>query len=229
MLYAMDKGDADDVTMHEWLGLQSPSKLLKKLQAILASRKRVFAQGINHIAPYKIDHDAAILSDDAANAVDTDWLEWRLARGLVTHFDDHFLRDIWHSLMFAEQLVFGDAHSADFVLDCELIRSSMTPGETSFAHLIDHLTHQLHPAYYKSAVVEALYAYTQYCLINPQVRFKKPVLFCDVLERAAKLFVAEKPNTNKPSVRDLDRLMQQSPHILNLFVTLVYEEITQPY
>lgn len=229
MLYAMDKGDADDVTMHEWLGLQSPSKLLKKLQAILASRKRVFSQGINHIAPYKIDHDVAILSDDAANAVDTDWFEWRLARGLVTHFDDHFLRDIWHSLMFAEQLVFGDEHSADFVLDCELIRSSMTSGETSFAHLIDHLTHQLHPAYYKSAVVEALYAYTQYCLINPQVRFKKPVLFCDILERAAKLFVAEKPNANKSSVRDLDRLMQQSPHILNLFVTLVYEEITQPY
>src|SRR5690606_10524985 len=28
MLYAMDKGDADDVSMHEWLGLQSPCKLM---------------------------------------------------------------------------------------------------------------------------------------------------------------------------------------------------------
>lgn len=232
MLYAMDKGDADDVSMHEWLGLQSPAKLLKKLQTILTSRKRVFAQGINHIAPYKIYHEIEVTGDNMANAVDTDWLEWRLARGLITHFDDHFLQDIWHSLMFAEELVFGDSHSADFVLHCELIRSSMTPGETSFAHLIDHLTHQLHPAYYKSSVVEALYAYTQFCLNNPQMRFRQPVLFCEVLERAAKLFATEQPekiDQLNTANRNLDKLMQQSPHILNLYVTLVYAEMTQPY
>lgn len=229
MLYAMDKGDADDVSMLEWLGLQSPSKLLKKLQTILTSRKRVFAQGVNHVAPYKIYHEVNMAGDDMANAINTDWLEWRLARGLITHFDDHFLRDIWHSLMFAEELIFGDVRSADFVLDCELIRSSMTSGETSFAHLIDHLTHQLHPAYYKSAVVEALYAYTQFCLSNPQVRFKQPVLFAEVLEQAAKLFATETPALSSHAARDLDRLMQQSPHVLNLYVTLVYSKMTQPY
>src|SRR5690606_37968788 len=37
MLYAMDKGDADDVSMHEWLGLQSPCKLMHKLESILIS------------------------------------------------------------------------------------------------------------------------------------------------------------------------------------------------
>lgn len=131
--------------------------------------------------------------------------------------------------MFAGELVFGDAHCEDFVLHCELIRSSMTPGETSFAHLIDHLTHQLHPAYYKSAVVEALYAYTQFCLSNPQVRFKQPVLFAEVLEQAAKLFAAEKPALSNHAMRDLDRLMQQSPHVLNLYATLVYAQMTQPY
>jgi hypothetical protein len=227
MLYAMDKGEADDVSMHEWIGLQSPSKLLRKLRVILTSRKRVFSQGVNHIAPYKIFHEGEIAAEAMANAVTTDWLEWRLARGLITHFDDHFLRDIWHSLMFSQTLVFGDIRSADCVLDCEVVRSSMTPGESSFAHLIDHLTHQLHPAYYKSAVVEALYAYTQFCLSNPQVRFKQPVHFGSVLEQAAKRFVADKPAVT--GERDLDRLMQQSPHLLNLYVTLVYAEMTQPY
>lgn len=229
MLYAMDKGDADDVSMYEWLGLQSPSKLLKKLQAILASRKRVFAQGINHVAPYKIYHEMNMADDNMAHAVDTDWFEWRLARGLVTHFDDQFLRDIWHSLMFAEELIFGDANSANFVLNCELVRSSMTPGEASFAHLIDHLTHQLHPAYYKSAVIEALYAYTQFCLNNPQVRFEHSVLFGEILEEAAKRFVSDNPDSNPRKERDLDKLMRQSPHILNLYVTLVYSHMTQPY
>ena len=229
MLYAMDKGDADDVSMHEWLGLQSPCKLLRKLESILISRKRVFAQGVNHVAPYKIFHEQDILQDKMANAVDTDWLEWRIARGLITHFDDSFLHDIWHSLMFTPKLIFGDANCADFVLDCEVIRSSMTPGEASFAHLIDHLTHQLHPAYYKSAVVEALYAYTQFCINNPQVRFNQPLVFSEVLEKAAKRFAAEHKDKHPLFGRDLDALMRQSPHIFNLYVTLVYADITQPY
>lgn len=229
MLYAMDKGDADDVSMHEWLGLQSPSKLLSKLRAILISRKRVFAKGINHIAPYKIYHETEIVSESMANAVDTDWLEWRMARGLVTHFDDHFLSDIWHSLMFSSHLIFGDANSRDFVLDCEITRSSMTPGEASFAHLIDHMTHQLHPAYYKSAVVEALYAYTQFCINNPQVRFRNPIIFSEILEQAAKRFAQDRTVKSTYGGRDLDELMQQSPHVLNLYVTLIYSDMTQPY
>lgn len=229
MLYAMDKGDTDEVSMLEWLGLQSPSRLLRKLQTILTSRKRVFAQGVNHVAPYRIFHEVELGEDQMADAVDTDWLEWRLARGLITHFDDHFLRDIWHSLMFAPQLVFGDAHCSDFVLECELVRSSMTPGETSFAHLIDHLTHQLHPAYYKSAVVEALFAFTQFCVVNPQVRFTKPLVFAEVLERAAQLFANDHSGQSRLSPRHLDVLMRQSPHVMNLYVTLVYSELTQPY
>src|SRR5690606_7252892 len=83
MLYAMDKGDADDVSMHEWLGLQSPCKLMHKLESILISRKRMFAQGVNHVAPYQIFHEHDILQRDMADAVDTDWLEWRIARGLI--------------------------------------------------------------------------------------------------------------------------------------------------
>jgi hypothetical protein len=75
--------------------------------------------------------------------------------------------------------------------------------------------------------VEALYAYTQFCLNNPQVRFKQPVHFGAVLEQAAKLFVADKPSLS--GERDLDRLMQQSPHLLNLYVTLVYADMTKPY
>lgn len=229
MLYAMDKGDADDVSMHEWLGLQSPCKLMHKLESILISRKRMFAQGVNHVAPYQIFHEHDILQRDMADAVDTDWLEWRIARGLITHFDDAFLRDIWHSLMFAPKLIFGDANSADFVLDCVIVRSSMTPGEASFAHLIDHLTHQLHPAYYKSAVVEALYAYTQFCINNPQVRFNQPLVFNEVLENAAKRFIAEHRDKQPIFGRDLDALMRQSPHVFNLYVTLIYADITQPY
>ena len=163
--------------------------------------------------------------------MDTDWLEWRTARGLITHFDENFLKDIWHSLMFAEYLVFSNANGQRFVLDCKTTRRSMTPGEESFAHHIDQLTHQLHPAYYKSAMVEALYAYTQFCINNPQMRFQKPLVFREVLERAAERYVGER-KTQLLSLgmeTDLTVFMQQSPHIVNLYVTLIYAETTQPY
>jgi phosphorylase kinase alpha/beta subunit len=64
------------------------------------------------------------------------------------------------------------------------------------------------------------------------MRFRQPVLFCEVLERAAKLFATEQPekiDQLNTANRNLDKLMQQSPHILNLYVTLVYAEMTQPY
>lgn len=229
MLYAMDKGDADEVSMLEWIGLQSPALLQKKLKTIMTSHNYSFSRGIHNNAPYYPYHEADIFGARMANAVDTDWFEWRLGRGLVTHFDDTFLKNIWHSLMFAPQLVFGDIGNSSHTLDCELIRSSMTPEETSFAHLLDHLTQQLHPVYYKAAVIEALYGYTHFCLNNPQVRFREPVVFGEILEAAARRFVAERPRTQALPGRDLDKLLRQSPYILNLYVTLVYGELTQPY
>jgi hypothetical protein len=183
--------------------------------------------------PYKIHHhenaedENPMLSDTR----DTDWLEWRTARGLITHFDAKFLKDIWHSLMFSSTLVFSNASGQSFSLDCEMTRSSMTSGEESFAHLIDQVTHQLHPAYYKSSVIEALYAYTQYCINNPHARFQKPLVFKDVLASASHRYVSEcKTQASILGIEsDLTLFMSQSPHILNLYITLVYAELSQPY
>lgn len=228
LLCAMDKGDAEEVTMLEWIGLQSPARLHKKIRNILTSRKKVFAQGINHVTPYKIHHQTTPEDENPmlSDAMDTDWLEWRTARGLITHFDTNFLKDIWYSLMCARILVFG-IDGTSCALDCDITRSSMTPGEDSFAHLIDQMTHQLHPAYYKSAVVEALYAFTQFCVVRPEVRFHEPLVFREVLERAAKRYVEERRSQlfSFGIESDLTLFMQQSPHILNLYVTLIYAEM----
>lgn len=230
MLFAMDKDDAEDVSMLEWIGLQSPAKIYKKLKNVLISRTKVFAQGVNHIVPYKVYHDEyAMLSEVvAADSANTDWMEWRLARGLITHFDNHFLKEIWNSLGHAKKLVFGQSAPESFVLDCEMTRSSMTPGEESFALLIDQLTHQLHPAYYKSAVVEALYAFTQYCTINTDAKFKRPIVFSEIIERAAKAYCVEIYKDKLPnSTRFLEIFLQQSPHILNLYLNLTYAALSK--
>jgi phosphorylase kinase alpha/beta subunit len=217
--------------MLEWIGLQSPAKIYKKLKNVLISRTKVFSQGVNHIVPYKVYHDEYAMMSEivAADAVNTNWMEWRLARGLITHFDNHFLREIWSSLSHAKKLVFGQASPESFVLDCEMTRNSMTPGEESFALLIDQLTHQLHPAYYKSAVVEALYAFTQYCATNTDAKFKRPIVFSEVIERAAKAYCVEVYKDKLPnSARFLEIFFQQSPHVLNLYLNITYAAMSKP-
>ena len=231
MLFSMDKGDADEVSILEWIGLQSPAQLYKKLKNMLISRTKVFAQGVNHIASHKIhlDDNTLVNEINTADAANMDWLEWRLARGLITHFDNHFLKEIWNSLAQANKLIFSQEGSSLHVLDCEITRRSMTAGEESFAHLIDQLTHQLHPAYYKSAVIEALYAFTQFCANNPTTRFVNPINFSEVLDRAAKAYALEKFKDNVPnSVHYLELFMQQSPHVVNLYITLIYAAESNP-
>lgn len=232
LLCAMDKGDAEEVSLLEWLGLQSPAKIFNKIRNVLSSRKHVFSKDMNFISPYKIHHHDSKIDENPLlpDTNDTDWLEWRIARGLITHFDKNFLQDIWHSLMFCEALVFGNPVGSESRLDCEITRSSMTPGEVNFAHLIDHVTHQLYPHYYKAAVVEALYAYTQFCINHPDKHFSKPLVFKDVIAAAAKRFVDEASVVigKRTHESDLNLLLQQTPHVLNLYVSLVYADLTKP-
>lgn len=206
----------------EWLASQPPVYLYKKLRQVFDSQRKVFSQGVNH--SFHLDNEkTSLLSDSdavAANAVDADWFEWRLARGFITRFDDKFLAAIWKSLANAKTLVIGDS-SSDNQIDCELVRSSMTPGEESFAQLIDGLTQPLHPSYFKSAVVEALLAFTLFCERHPKVYFDQPVVFSRLLEDAA-LHWAEQAQQPSEGGRYLDALIQQSPRVLQ---TAVLDEL----
>jgi hypothetical protein len=157
-------------------------------------------------------------------AVDTDWFEWRVARGSITRLDEALLNDLWQSLHAAHTLVFGDRGSYEYILDCEQVRSSMTPGEASFGNHVDQLTQHLHPTYYKSAVFESIYAFTRFCKENPQARFNTPVVFSQLLERAAKSYIWDS-GAAELGKRDLDVLLEQSPQVLQKYVTQVFDDI----
>lgn len=98
----------------------------------------------------------------------------------------------------------------------------MTPGEASFAQHIDNLTHHIHPAYYKSAVIEALYGFTHFCTENRSVVFSNPVVIAHILEDAATLLVQERQASDDSdslnTTRNLDALLQESPLVLQLYV-----------
>ncbi|UZJ45420.1 glycoside hydrolase family 15 protein [Marinimicrobium sp. C6131] len=204
------------------LGLLPPSTVMQRLVDILTYQRRIFTEEVqlSKPEPGAIPRTAA----EQYHALDADWFEWRLARGLVTRLDNDFLKAIWQSLSHATVLEFGDRGSEDSTLDCELVRSSMTSGEESFAQLIDRLTQKLHPAYYKTAIVETLSAFTRYCEANPDAYFDAPVVFSQVLEAAARRYVAEKDHA-KPGTRDIDNLLEQSPGVLQTYVNQVLMEL----
>ncbi|UTF60600.1 glycoside hydrolase family 15 protein [Gilvimarinus sp. DA14] len=212
----------------EWLASQPPVYLYKRLRRVFDSQRKVFSQGVEHSFAHGAEQPALLSGSDAINAhaVDADWFEWRLARGFITRFDDKFLSAIWQSLACAKTLVIGDS-SSDGKIDCELVRSSMTPGEESFAQLIDQLTQPLHPSYYKSAVVESLQAFTLYCQRHPSAYFEQPLVFSRLLEEAARQW-ADESNQSPPSGRYLDLLIQQSPAVLqNAVLTVLASYATE--
>lgn len=220
--------DTGEVCSLDDLGVLPPSEIMNRLQTVLATQREKFSEEVSLSIPFDTEDANQFWGSEATNAhaVDTDWFEWRLARGLVTRFDGEFLRAIWQSLAHTDQLVFGGSESESTAIDCQLVRSSMTPGEESFAQLIDRVTQQLQPAYYKSAVVEALHSYTRFCQQNPEAYFDESLVLSEILEAAAHQCVTEtRPNTNVE--RDMDFLLQQSPQLVQTYVMQVLEELAR--
>ncbi len=196
----------------------SPFKLYSRIRAILSQQHELFADGVQHRFQEEINYR----SSGKRRFLSRDWFVWRTERGLLTGFDDEFVAAVWESLGNAAIFVIGDKESSVSRLDCEAIRRTMTPGEESFAKLIDQWLQPLHPAYYKSTIIEALYAFTVYVKANPDAYFVKPVNFGAIAELAAELYVKQE-TPQPPSDRHLDVLMQLSPSKVHDYLQLALE------
>lgn len=228
LLHLCCKNDDGEASSLKHLGAQPPSKIHNKIEDILESQRQLFSLGVTQSYNNKRASYAGIANSDAeaAHAIDTDWFEWRVERGLITNFDEDFLLEIWKSLAHAKYIVFGGKDMQDFTLDCELVRSSMTPGEASFAQHIDQLTHHIHPAYFKSAAIETLYSFTHYCSKNPDVFFEQPVVIAQIVEAAAGKLIEER-GSDACETRNVDTLLQESPGVLQTYVEKAIDEMTE--
>jgi len=200
------------------LSLKSPYELDQSVREVLSSQQQEFTDNVNFNF---CDHILNNPQADFAYAVDTNWLEWRSERGLITRIDDDLLADIWSSLAHTSRIVFADNENAVEVLDSETTRSSMTPREESFARCIDGLIQHLQPIYYKSAILEALLAYTQHCKNNTEYKTEQ-VILGKVLSDAATLFIETEGN-KKTGESCLNNFMCQSPAVLQKYIGKVFE------
>ncbi len=189
----------------------SPSDLFSAIRKVFVNQKEMYSKGLG----ISLDQ----LDVNARNGVsgERDWLAWRSERGLVTLLDDEFLQLLWNSFNQAQTLEFGDGISSDYKIDGKEIVTSMTAGEVIFAQLIDGLLLHLHPLYYKSLMMEALYAFARFCKENPTVSFKGTLHFAKVLEVTAKRF-RQSCKTAQSELRDLDLFLTQSPSIVHRYL-----------
>lgn len=194
------------------IGSLSPSELLNKLQDILAEKHDMYKKGLSESFSF-----STIGAAKSTSAASIDWFGWRVERGLIVNFDGDFLEAIWESLAHAKRLIFGDVGIAECVVDCELVRRSMTSREEIFAQLVDSSLQQIHPPYYKSAIIETLLAYTRFCESHPEAYFPEGLDLNALLEAAAHSFCSEN-SRDDTSLRDIDALLHQSPKVLQSYL-----------
>ncbi len=206
----------------EGLAELSPFEFVKHIQSILQSQHQAYDFDVK----MSFSQQDGTLRDltRKTKAMDTDWLSWRSERGLITRFDDDFLTAIWQSLSHCPKIIFADTDSESASLDSALTRSSMTPGEESFARLIDKLIQPAHPVYYKAGLVEVLAAYIDYCEANKAVNFNQAIILGDILAQAADhhtLDQGEDPDAQS----NLEQLLYQPPETLQHYVKLVLAKL----
>jgi phosphorylase kinase alpha/beta subunit len=196
----------------------TPAELFTKIRNVFASQKELYSKGIG-ASLHQLE-----LNGKGGFSGDRDWLAWRAERGLATHFDDDFLQSVWNSFAHASILEFGDGLSSEHTIICDDVITSMTAREVIFAQLIDSVTLHLHPVYYKSLVIEALYAYAKFCELNPESHFEITINFAKVLEAAAGAYSKDK-NISRNQERDLDVFLRQTPGVVNRYLTATFTQM----
>ena len=212
-LCSTDPAKPWNLDMATEVGKLSPGELMNKIESILETQRSSFKKGLKNHFVASSDN-----GQDPTNssAMGTDWFEWRVERGLIVTLDRDFLEAIWKSLAHADQLILGDIESSECVIDCALIRKSMTAGEEIFAKFIDDSIQQLHPAYYKSVIVEGLLAFTRFCEKYPNIRFNRGLNLNKKLEMAAEDFCSLE-RRSLPSSRDIDLFLQEPPEVVQYY------------
>ncbi|GAB3484831.1 glycoside hydrolase family 15 protein [Marinomonas epiphytica] len=213
----------NQASVFETLANISPSQLYDTLKEEFNSKNEEFHYVANHVRyHHSLDKENSQLND-------IDWFEWRSKQGLLTKLPNSMLQQLWECLSQADTIVFGDLQS-NTTLDCKFAASSMTPGEDTFAILIESLTANIYPNWYKSLIFEALYAFIQYCQRHKECHFSNevilPILVSQAAQDHAKHYNLTHPN-EASSEAALDELAQLTPTKANQYLSVAVGKLHQ--
>jgi phosphorylase kinase alpha/beta subunit len=180
----MDEGEDAFLTLAQL----SPHQLYRIFERVLDQKHQAHNKGMSGFSYGEMFSSQRDEND--LDMTDLDWFDWRLEQGMITKLPEAFLTKIWSGLKHAPSIIFGDKQS-DTVLDCQLTLKSMTAGEDTFALLIERLTYDIHPSWYKSLIFEALNAYLLYCETYPDCTFEADVNLPLIVSHCVEEFVRQ--------------------------------------
>ena len=216
LLLARQYDPEESANPYEVLAGIEPSKLYFTLQQVLEQKHLQFAKTASGLGYDGVDFNAK-----DAEMKDVDWFDWRVEQGMITKLPENLLAQLWDSLSHAEHIVFGDLQS-NTSLNCQRTLNSMTPGEDTFALLIESLTYGIHPSWYKSLIFEALYAFMQFCKQHTNSTFTQdvnlPVLVSQAADDFARQHQIKHPDSSLSQGASVDEFAQLTPNKVNQYL-----------
>jgi len=134
------------------------------------------------------------------------WLAYRQAHGVVDRRSSDFYARAWRLFRHAPCIVIGDKLDVKNRLESRLILSDMTPGEASFALLIEHVLNSISSPEYRQLTVEAMMALSRFFEHHPGVLVKDTLLVDAVIGHAVRLLYLRRRPDRSPTY-DEDKVL----------------------
>ncbi len=97
------------------------------------------------------------------------WHAWRQFRGVIDRRPPDFYSRTWYAFKHVPGFVIGDKLDRRNRIDSRIVLSDMTPGEQSFALLLEHQLNKIQAPEFRQLNVEALTVVTSFFAQNPEL------------------------------------------------------------
>ncbi len=160
------------------------------------------------------------------------WKEWRKQGGLIQRLPKNFYQRLWGVLSRCKGIVIGDKYNVRRRLETAAIHGAMTPGERSFALLVDQMLGQIYAPEYRHITIEAVMAIAAFVEVNPDLHFDDNLIIDVIIEHALKLDWYGN-NTHKEvefmDNSDLawDAFYNHPPHRVAIAINMALEELLE--
>lgn len=104
------------------------------------------------------------------------WLAWRQHQGIIDRRSAEFNDRIWLILHHTTGLVIGNKMDNRNRIKSDVVLSDMTPGETAFALLTEHMLNNIHSSEYRQLTIEALNAMASFFEQNSSLMIDEAIV-----------------------------------------------------
>lgn len=115
------------------------------------------------------------------------WLAWRQFRGVIDRRPADFYSRTWHAFKHVRAIVIGDKLDRRNRIDSSIVLSDMTPGEQTFALLLEHLLNKVQAPEFRQLNIEALVVVTSFFSQNPHLQITDALSLDAVIGHAVRL------------------------------------------